>query len=386
MRKVKVLHVVGAMNRGGAEVMLMDIFRNISTSFHFDFLVNYKLKGGIIKGDFDNEIIEKGAQIKHIPTQWDIGPIKYIKEFKSICLEIGVPDIVHVHMNSKSGVIALAAKKAGVKSIIVHSHADLKFRGGIITRIANTIELKFQKFLIAKNANQFWGCSHEANLSLFYKHKLTAEKSAIINNAVDVKAIQNVSDIEVGQLRNTYNLNENTTVIGNVGRIVSHKNVLFILEILNQLQIQNFDFVFVFAGRAEQPEYLQEIFSKAKEYRLLEKIKYLDVRSDIPVVVNSFDVFVAPALKEGFGLVAVEAQAAGLPCFLYKGFPKSVNMDLGLVTFFNDFEVEKWADAIITNKGKNTNKKQIFDVIASKGFDINYNTKQIEELYTNIVL
>ena len=54
--KIKVLQITGAMNRGGAEVMLMDIYRNISSDFHFDFLVNYKLNEGIRKGDFDNEI------------------------------------------------------------------------------------------------------------------------------------------------------------------------------------------------------------------------------------------------------------------------------------------------------------------------------------------
>ena len=386
MEKIKVLHVVGAMNRGGAEVMLMDIYRNISNVFHFNFLVNYKLKRGVIQGDFDNEITAKGAQIKHIPTQWDIGPIKYIKEFKNICLEIGVPDIVHIHMNSKSGIIALAAKKAGVKNIIVHAHADLKFRGGIISRIASTFEMKFQKLLIAKNANHFWGCSQEASLSLFYKRNLTPEKSAIINNAVDVKGFQNISYTEVNALRSSYNISENTTVIGNVGRIVSHKNVLFIIEVLHQLRKQEFDFVFVFAGRADQPKYLEEIFAKAKEHKILDKIIYLDIRDDIPLVVNSFDLFVAPALKEGFGLVAVEAQAAGLPCLLYKGFPNTVDMDLGLVTFFNHFEVEKWTDAVINNKGKITNKKQIFHAIASKGFDINHNTKQIEQLYSKMVL
>ena len=378
MKQIKVLHVTGAMNRGGAEVMLMDIYRNISKNFHFDFLVNYKLKGGVIEGDFDTEIISRGAQIKHIPTQWDVGPIKYIKEFKKICLELEIPDIVHI--------IALAAKMAGVKNIIVHSHADLKFRGNFFTRIASTLEFKFQKLLIARNANYFWGCSREANLSLFFKRNLTAKKSAIINNAVDVKSFQNVYGSDVVQLRSSYNLNENTTVIGNVGRIVSHKNVLFIIEILNHLQKEKFDFVFVFAGRADQPKYLEEIFSKAKEYNLLDKIIYLDVRADIPVVVNSFDLFVAPALKEGFGLVAVEAQAAGVPCLLFKGFPKAVDMNLDLVTFFNDFDVKKWTDAIIKKIEKNTNKKQIFKAIASKGFDINYNTKKIEQLYTGMVL
>jgi glycosyltransferase EpsF len=383
--KIKVLHVTGAMNRGGAEVMLMDIYKNISNDFHFDFLVNYKSKQGIIKGDFDDEIKLKGAKIKHIPTQWDIGPIKYIKNFKKICNELGMPDIVHIHMNAKSGIIALAAKKAGVKNIIVHSHADLKFRGGFVSRVASTFELSFQKMLISKFANYYWGCSKEANLSLFHKELLTEDKSAIINNAVDVKSFQNVPDDEVLKLRNTYGLDENTLVLGNIGRIVSHKNVLFVIDVLNELNKKGLDFKFVFAGRAEQQNYLDNIFEKAKEFNLTDKIKYLDVRDDVPVVVNSFDVFIAPALKEGFGLVAVEAQAAGLPCFLYKGFPKTVDMELGLVTFFDSFDAEKWANTILKNKQKNNDQKQIFNTIASRGFDINSNTKQIESLYKEMI-
>lgn len=381
MNKIKVLHITGAMNRGGAEVMLMDIYKNISEDFHFDFLVNYKIKNGIIKGDFDDEILLKGAQIKHIPTQWDIGPRNYIKKFKEICTEIGMPEIVHIHMNAKSGIIALAAKKAGIKNVIVHSHADLKFRGGFVSRLASTLELQFQKILISKYANYFWGCSNEANLSLFYKKLLMPKKATIINNAVDVKSFQNVSNDEVIALRKSYNINEKTIVLGNIGRIVSHKNVIFIIDILSQLHKENIDFVFVFAGRADQEDYLEAIFNKAKKYDILNKIIYLGIREDVSVVVNSFDVFIAPALKEGFGLVAVEAQAVGLPCLLYTGFPKTVDMNLGLVTFFDTFDVKAWSDAVINSKEKNKNKEQLFEAIASKGFDINSNTKQIEELY-----
>ena len=373
------------MNRGGGEVMLMDIYKNISSDFHFHFLVNYKIKKGIIKGDFDEEIISKGAKIYHIPTQWDIGPFKYIKQFKQICNEIGMPDIIHIHMNAKSGIIALAAKRAGVKRVIVHSHADLKFRGNFISKLASNLELQFQKILISKYADFYWGCSQEANLSMFYKRILTPQKSAIINNAVDVNAFQNVSVEAVKQLRSSYKLDDKTIVIGNVGRIVSHKNVLFIIDVLNLLNKKTIDFKFVFAGRADQEQYLEEIFDKAKQYNIFDKIIYLNIREDIPVVVNSFYRFIAPALKEGLRLVEVEAQAAGLPCFLYKGFPKTVDMKIGLVTFFDTFDTENWSNAILNRTTKNKNKEQIFEAIASKGFDIKSNTLKIEQLYKEMV-
>jgi glycosyltransferase EpsF len=378
--KIKVLHVVGSMNRGGAEVMLMDIYRNISTDVHFDFLINYKVKVGINKGDFDDEIRAKGGRIEHIGSQWDLGFLKYIRAFKKVVQKLN-PDIVHIHMNAKSGVIALAAKKSGIKNIIIHSHADLKFRGSLLSRVVGKLELLFQKQLMATSANSFWGCSQEANESLFYRRLLTSKKSAIIKNAVDVNSYQNISITNVKKLRETYGIKKGAIVLGNVGRVVKHKNVSFIMDVLDKANKENIDFVFVFAGRDEQPDYLEEILKKAKLYNIAEKIKYLGVREDIPVVMNSFDAFLGPALQEGFGLVAVEAQAAGLPCVLYTGFPKTVDMSLNLITFLNNLDATKWTKAIKLLPKKNNDFTLVKKAIISKGFDSESNTMEIERRY-----
>jgi len=382
---IKVLHVTGAMNRGGAEVMLMDIFRNIGPQFHFDFLINYNKKKGIVAGDFDTEILSTRSTLFYIPTQWEVGPLNYCKEFKKLVQE-SKPDIVHIHMNSKSGVIALAAKMAGVKHVITHAHADIKFRGSFIYKMVSNLEMKFQKFLINKYSDQYWGCSVEANKSLFYFSKLNKQNSAIINNAVAVQQYQEVSLEEITSLRKTYNIRENTLVLGNVGRIVQHKNVLFIIEVLNELKTRGIDFVFVFAGRADQSAYLEEINAKINAYHLVSNVIYLGLRDDIPVVMNSLDVFIGPALKEGFGLVAVEAQAAGVPCVLYTGFPQSVDMQLNLVTFLNSFVVAAWADAILEVKNQRcTDKALIKNRIIELGFDSVSNSEIIGERYKTLI-
>ena len=58
---LRVLHVVVNMNRGGAETLLMNLYRNIDRSkIQFDFLT---CKEGV----FDNEIIEMGGKIHRIP-------------------------------------------------------------------------------------------------------------------------------------------------------------------------------------------------------------------------------------------------------------------------------------------------------------------------------
>ncbi len=382
-KKTHVLQVVGAMNRGGAEVMLMDIFRHLSSDTKFSFLVNYKIKKGIEKGDFDDEIIQKGAELKHIGAQWDIGPLKYIKEFKRIYNELGKPEVVHIHLNAKSGIIALAAKLAGAKKIIVHSHADLKFRGSFISVLASKTEFFFQRILISKYATDYWGASKEANKSLFYKK--FQDKTLVINNAVDTEKFQNVTEKEISQLKETLNIKPHTLVIGNIGRIVRHKNVDFILDVLKEYNKKDKDFIFIFAGRIEDENYFKEIQSKIKRYKLEEKVIHLGNRDDVPTIINALDIFMAPALQEGFGLVAVEAQAAGVPCILYKGFPKLVDMDLGLVEILDNFEVQNWQSKIDwAKKSKLKNRELIKNKIKEKGFDIVENAERIENLYRKL--
>lgn len=377
-KKLHVLQVVGAMNRGGAEVMLMDIFRHKSKDIQFSFLVNYKIKLGIIKGDFDDEILNKNAKVEHIGAQWDIGPIKYIKEFKKIYDKLGKPEVVHIHLNAKCGIIALAAKKAGAKKIIAHSHADLKFRSSFIRNLVSRLELKFQKFLINKYATDFWGASPEANKSLFIQYK----KAIVINNAVDTDKFQNVSAYKVNEFKKLLNIKKDTLIFGNVGRIVKHKNVGFILDVLHEFKKTNPNFIFVFAGRIDEQDYFNKIEEKVHKYKLESNVIHLGNRDDVPVIINALDVFIAPALKEGFGLVAVEAQAAGIPCLLYTGFPPSVDMGLGLTYFMNHFDVNKWSKQLDQIKHKKI--KQLDGIkknIELKGFDIKHNTLKIETLY-----
>ena len=381
-KRIHVLQVVGTMNYGGAEVMLMDIFRNISKDVKFSFLVNFKVPLGIIKGEFDDEILSKKSRIKHIGTQWGLGPIAYIREFKNIYNELGQPEVIHIHLNAKNGIIALAAKLAGAKRIIAHSHADIKFRGSLLRVLLSNIEMQFQKFLIFIFCTDYWGASNAANASLFYTQLLV--KSKVINNAVDTKKFQDITHEEVKHFKKSLNISDKTLVLGTIGRIVKHKNVDFIIDLLKEYRELNSEFIFLFAGRVDDKEYFVEIQSKVKEYKLDNKVIYLGNRDDVPTILNAIDVFISPALQEGFGLVAVEAQASGVPCLLYKGFPHSVDMGLGLITILDHFDKEVWVsflDKIKNNKSKN--KNLIREAITQKGFDIKQNTSIIEGLYLN---
>ena len=378
--KLHVLQVTGTMNRGGAEVMLMDTYRNLSADIRFDFLVNIKVNKGKPVGDFDEEIIKRGGRLFYIGSQWDLGLLRYLREFKKITRDIGTPDVVHIHLNAKCGVIALAARLCGIKKIIAHSHAALKFDGSFLKTIPHFLELKFQRILISLFATDFWGCSEEANKSLFQRHLLN--KSVILNNAVNVDVFQAVSQHDIQKMRLSFGTTENTIVLGNVGRVVKHKRVDFVIDVLNILKITRPDFLFVFAGREDDSTYMLEIMRKADAFGVKDRVLHLGDRDDIPAIMSTFDVFVGPAVREGFGLVAAEAQAAGVPCVLSTGFPQQVDMGLALVTFLNNFQPERWVDAILNSThNRCTDKELIARKIDERGFDVIQNTHRVEQLY-----
>lgn len=379
---MKVLIVNGKMNLGGAEVMLMEIYRHKPSDIEMCFLVNERAIDKGKRGYFDDEIESLGGKIYHIGSQGTLGPIRYLKEMKRIIAEVK-PDVIHANLNAKNGFISLAAKVAGVRNIISHCHADIKFRGSLKYRIFNEIEVFIQKFLISIFCNGFWGCSKEANKRLYWPW--IRSKSVVINNAIDTEKFRTVDDKVVKLLRESYNLPENCIVIGNVGRIVRHKGILFVPEVMNELKKQGFDSAFVVVGRPDDQDYVNEIINRAKVYGIEHRIIMLGERSDIPIVMNSFDVFVGPALREGFGMVAVEAQAAGVPCVLYDGFPKLVDMQLGIVRFHSDFNVEKWAkDVIILSKRRILDKNFVASSIKNLGFDSVENAKVVCEMYKSI--
>ena len=150
-----------------------------------------------------------------------------------------------------------------------------------------------------------------------------------------------------------------------------------------ELKSKGHDVAFVIAGRDDSPDYTADMREHAKELGIDdERLIFLGERNDIPVVMHTFDVFVGPALREGFGLVAVEAQASAVPCVLYKGFPITVDMMSGLCTFIDNFNLTTWADAIIVSRTAEViNKEFIFQKIKTLGFDARENAQRVCNKY-----
>lgn len=380
-RPLHVLQVTGVMNRGGAEIMLMDILRNLPKDVHFDFLIQTAGKGERFKGVFDDEILSYGCRIFYICPQWTGGGLGYLSEFKKLVRnKIGQPDVVHSHLCQKGGMVALAAHQNNIKKIIVHTHGVIPYRLCDIS--PRGIELKIQKFLISRYATDFWSCSDGKAIELFPRRTLREHQYRVIKNAINLNAFSDFSSEQIHRFRKNIGVSDDTLFLGNSGRINPAKNLLMAVEVIRQLKRRNLQVKFAFMGRIDDQEYFKCIQNKIVEYHLQDEIVYLGDRDDIPLVMNALDLFLAPSIREGFGMVVIEAQAAGLPCVVSSGHPKDVNMGLGLVHFMDDYNPESWADMVIERKAeKLVDLNKIRTAFVSNGFDAAENSKKIVDLY-----
>ncbi len=141
------------------------------------------------------------------------------------------------------------------------------------------------------------------------------------------------------------NIENDTLVIGHIGRFVPQKNHTFLIDIFNELhkkekRIQ----CFLLIG---QGPLMDEIEQKVEMLGLSDSVKFLGQRDDVNELYNVMDLFLFSSLYEGLGMVLIEAQANGLPCIASTEVPRIARVS-DKISFINlDDQMEIWVNTII---------------------------------------
>ena len=75
----KILHVTGAMNVGGTETMLINLYKKINKNIEFHFISYSKLQAF-----YDEEIENLGGKVIRLNSPSDVGFITSIKDIKKV--------------------------------------------------------------------------------------------------------------------------------------------------------------------------------------------------------------------------------------------------------------------------------------------------------------
>ncbi|SHH68219.1 glycosyltransferase family 1 protein [Clostridium grantii] len=361
-KPLRILHVVVNMNRGGAETLIMNLYRNMDRSkIQFDFLT---CKEGV----FDKEILEMGGAINRIPYVTDVGHFEYIKALNKFFVTHPEYKIVHSHMDKMSGFILRAAKKAGVSMRIAHSH-NTSSEGSIAAKMYKW----YSGISINKDATQFLACSNEASKWLFGKK---SRSSLVLKNGIELDDFGFSHKVRNSE-REKMGLDEKAQVIGHVGRFCEQKNHSFIIDIFDELLKINPNAVLILVGDGPLRT---KIESKVTDMGLTNSVKFLGVRGNVNELLQAFDSFIFPSLHEGLPVTLVEAQASGLSCFISEAITPEVNMETGLINYLPINDKYQWVEKI-NAIDKDFPREIAHHALNKKGYDIKNTAKVIERLY-----
>lgn len=371
-----IVEVTSTMDRGGAEMMLMDLVRRLYQDFRFVFLINRK-KGTCPEGDFDQELKSMSIPIYFIDAVWDVGVKEYQRQFRAIMDEIGPVDVIHSHLNSKGGIISKCAAQCNIPKRIVHCHAKIRFDGSMALKAANYAELILQRLWINKYATDYWGCSEDALPSLFTKKHCHSEKTQVIHNAIDLCSFSRYTGQTV---RDELSIPKSELVFGTVGRIARVKDYELAADVISALWERGINCHYVVAGRKQSEQSVQYLFDKlGKDARF----HYLGVRDNLPAIYRGLDLYIGTSLREGLGLTAVEAQASGTLCVLSGGFPKLCDVGAELVSFVDGRDATQWENVIseLLSQKQSVDMDKVEVAVRASGFDVAAEAERVKRLY-----
>lgn len=367
---VRVLHMIGSLEIGGSQTLIMNIYRKIDrTNLQFDFIVDHP-----DRMYFAKEITELGGKIYTILPFKGYNLLQVKRAWKNFFQNHPDYKIFHSHVRSYASIYLPIAKKNGLKTII-HSHNTSNGSG--VTAI-----IKFLlQFPLRYQADYYMACSKMAGKWLFGKKVIGKPYFHIIANGIDVNKYCFSSD-KRDQIRNEFKISKNTFVLGYLARVVPQKNPLFVIEVFKRMMEINAskEMKLLFIGDGEL---LQEVKLLAEYYSISNNIIFTGSRTDVPELMMAMDLYILPSIWEGFGISLIEAQATGLKCLCSENIQKEpIVSNLVTRTDLKD-KAEKWA-SIAIKLSSVYSRKNMTQTLIDAGYDISCTSTWIANFYLDL--
>lgn len=371
---IKVLFFMdGIGNAGGIQEMALKWMKNMNReNVHIDILSYNHVK----PDNFAERTNELGGNVYLIESYQDKGMFfKSLQQTYSFFKEHHY-DILHAHSSSKAVFVLHAAKRAGVKVRILHSHATKFVVTGKLALLVARILKKPAKWL----ATNYMACSPEAGDFLFGEEERRRNNLFVAHNGIDTTEFSPSDEIRRAKRKELFGC-EDCFAVGNVGRFRPQKNHTFLMDIFKAVSELNPSVRFVCVGGGELEE---QIHQKAENLGLSDKIVFTGVRNDVKDFMQAFDLMVMPSLFEGLPVAGVEAQAVGTPVLFADIITKDAPI-LPMSDFMSlDDSPTEWAKKIVSYI-KLPRIDDPHKYIREKGYDITTETQRLADYYLSLL-
>lgn len=355
VRRIRTLHVLGSLNRGGIETWLMNVVRQRHPGLTLDFLLQAQPGES---GDYEREALAAGCVIHHRPlaSRMDrrlrvFGLARTPTTLRDL-LRSGAYDVMHVHGEEFNGDAVMEAAGAGTPVRVAHCHSTKIARGArgpeMWVRWARYLTLDRARTL--RCATDLVACGRDAGHLMVGARWDTDPRCRVIYCGVPLTAFERALSADTrASLLARHNLPPDAIVVGHAGSMgpTPVKNHLFLLRAFAEMAKRDGRCHLFLAGDGpDRPR----IEAEARTLGLSGRVRMPGLLSDLPAhMIHLFDVHVLPSLFEGLPVVAIEAAAAGLYTILSDRVTKELEEHLPgrLESLSLDAPLSTWADRIM---------------------------------------
>ncbi|MDA5387324.1 glycosyltransferase [Loigolactobacillus backii] len=373
---IRVLVVGDFMRGSGLTRYLVDTFSHLDPAKYQIDVLKY---GG--KTDMDAQLRALGWHIYAV-TPITSNPLRYWLQWRRFLKQQGhVYQIIHFNYSAAWNYLPIKwASQLTKAKIVVHSHNS--YFGNVSSKKAVMQVLlalhQHGKKVIARHADLMFATSTAAAKWLFPPELLKKGQVMVLRNGVDLENFAYAPAVRE-KLRQQEQLTEHL-VVGFTGVLLDRKNPLFAVDVFQQIHQQRPDAVLVMAGAGGLKPELEKRVAAAG---LTQSVRFLGVVSNMAEWYQAFDLFLFPSKAEGFGLVAVEAQAAGLPTFVSEAIPAEVVATPICHQLPLAAGAEKWAQQILTNLPEA--RQSEVATLTAKHFSISESAQTLDSYYNQLL-
>ncbi|EPL9569814.1 glycosyltransferase [Providencia rettgeri] len=351
---MKVLFVIGQLDIGGIECWLDDLTNLISLKKP-DVEI-YVLVDKPHKGVLEDKLSQRGITILRVSSS-KISKVSYIKNLFFILKKYKF-DVIHSNVSFTNGINSLLAFIAKVPTRISHIHSN---RNNQKLQRLKKINFFFLKIFIELFS------THKIAVSEQSKNNYLSHKNVLIMPCgISLKSTVNHEDIKVRK-----GWDNNIILLCSVGRLESVKNHEFIIKLMPNLPL---DYKYIIAGEGSLREELEQLVRKLN---LQNRVIFIgNITSTISFLKKNANILLFPSHHEGFGVVAIEAQLAGIPVIASTNVPISTKISNAIYYIPSDDKMA-WIDKI-----KNIATENIKLTVDASIFDIKNNYEKLIRIYT----
>ena len=364
----------GGANVSGIDAYLSEAYRGIDHSeVVYDLLFRYESPFG------PAELHERfpGSNVHELGVPEHGNPVvRQFKELRAIWrfFSRNRYQVIEINMASTFMCIqaALVAKVFGVSARIMHSHGAAFGE----PRHKRVLKRAFTPLLV-RLGTEYWSCAEEPARYLYGEAVVAQKRWLWVKNPVDTDRFV-FDPIARATKREELGLGSELAVCI-VGRLSEEKNHLFGIQVFRELRrLRPAARLFIVGGGPLQGR----LEAAVAEAGLSAAVEFLGQRRDLDQLYSAFDLLLAPSLREGFPVTALEAQASGLPGLVSPAYPTEARFSPSMQALPLSVPSEEWAVRAV--ELCNGRRESYAEEIKEAGFTAEAIGEQLEREYRRI--